>query len=107
LNLLVAISIQHRFSFAGKYPVVTIAGPRQSGKTTLVKAVFPRKTCVNLENLEERGYAQPDPRGFFNRLPGGAILDEVRRVPNLLSRRSWMTASGMDYLCSRAAVNLN
>jgi uncharacterized protein len=75
----------HLKKLAGKYPVVTITGPRQSGKTTLVKAVFPQKTYVNLESLEEREYAQSDPRGFFSRLPDGAILDEVQRVPNLLS----------------------
>jgi uncharacterized protein len=75
----------HLKKLAGKYPVVTITGPRQSGKTTLVKAAFPHKTYVNLESLEEREYALSDPRGFFSRLPDGAILDEVQRVPSLLS----------------------
>lgn len=75
----------HLKKLAGKYPVVTVTGPRQSGKTTLVKAAFPQKTYVNLESLEEREYAQSDPRGFFSRLPDGAILDEVQRVPSLLS----------------------
>jgi predicted AAA+ superfamily ATPase len=70
---------------AGKYPVVTVTGPRQSGKTTLVKAVFPKKAYVNLESLEEREFAQSDPRAFFSRLPDGAILDEIQRVPDLLS----------------------
>ena len=55
----------HLKKLAGKYPVVTITGPRQSGKTTLVKAAFPQKTYVNLESLDEREYAQSDPRGFF------------------------------------------
>ena len=75
----------HLRLLAEKYPVVTVTGPRQSGKTTLVKHVFKDKAYINLENPEEREFAQTDPKGFLNKIPGGAILDEIQRVPNLLS----------------------
>jgi len=68
-----------------KYPVVTITGPRQSGKTTLVRHLFDDKTYVNMEHIETRQYAQSDPIGFLNRYPGGAVIDEIQRVPDLLS----------------------
>ena len=67
------------------YPVVAVTGPRQSGKTTLARHVFPDKTYVSLEDLDERGFAEEDPRGFLERFPDGAILDEVQRVPSLFS----------------------
>jgi predicted AAA+ superfamily ATPase len=67
------------------FPVVTITGPRQSGKTTLVKKVFPDKDYVSLENPGTREFAQGDPIGFLNQFPKGAILDEIQRVPDLLS----------------------
>jgi predicted AAA+ superfamily ATPase len=67
------------------FPVVAITGPRQSGKTTLAKAVFPAKPYVSLENPEEREYAERDPKGFLGRFDGGAILDEVQRCPALFS----------------------
>jgi predicted AAA+ superfamily ATPase len=70
---------------AKHYPIVTLLGPRQSGKTTLVKKHFPEKAYVSLENLDERDFAQSDPRGFLNRFPNGAILDEIQREPTLLS----------------------
>lgn len=67
------------------YPVVTVVGPRQSGKTTLVRATFPDRAYVSLEDLDEREAAVADPRGFLARFPDGAILDEVQNVPELLS----------------------
>jgi predicted AAA+ superfamily ATPase len=67
------------------FPVVALTGPRQSGKTTLVKAVFPNKPYVSLENPDEREFAQKDPKRFLQRFPNGAILDEVQRCPELLS----------------------
>ncbi len=70
---------------AKDYPVVTIVGPRQSGKTTLVEKVFPRKAYVNLEEPDVRAFAQKDPRDFLSQYPQGAILDEIQRVPQLLS----------------------
>jgi predicted AAA+ superfamily ATPase len=70
---------------AREYPVVAVTGPRQSGKTTLVRKVFPRKPYVSLEDLDERQFATDDPRGFLSRYPDGAILDEVQRCPALFS----------------------
>lgn len=70
---------------AGEYPVVTILGPRQSGKTTLVRETFPDKTYVSLEDPDTRMAADTDPRDFLDRLGEGAILDEVQRLPALLS----------------------
>lgn len=70
---------------AGRYPVVTITGPRQSGKTTLCRKVFPGKPYVNLERPDTRNFAAADPRGFLARHPEGAILDEIQRAPHLLS----------------------
>ena len=71
--------------YARKYPVITITGPRQSGKTTLSKALFPDKPYVSLEDLENRKQAIEDPRGFLARYPEGAILDEIQRAPELFS----------------------
>ncbi len=70
---------------ARDYPVVAVTGPRQSGKTTLVRKAFPRKPYVSLEDLDERHFATDDPRGFLSRYPDGAILDEVQRCPGLFS----------------------
>ena len=70
---------------ARQYPVVTLTGPRQSGKTTLCRAEFPDHAYVNLERLDLREYARSDPRGFLDEHRDGAILDEVQHVPELLS----------------------
>lgn len=67
------------------YPIVTIVGPRQSGKTTLVQNVFPEKEYVNLEFPDTRARALQDPRGFLEQVSNGAILDEIQRAPELLS----------------------
>ncbi len=72
-------------ALATKFPIITLTGPRQSGKTTLVKAVFPHKAYVSLEDLDMRLFAQEDPRGFLSNYPEGAVLDEVQRVPGLFS----------------------
>lgn len=71
--------------YANQYPVVTITGPRQSGKTTLCKMFFQEKAYVSLENLDDRQFAKNDPRGFLARFPKGAVIDEIQRVPELLS----------------------
>ena len=67
------------------YPVVAITGPRQAGKTTLAQSAFPNKRYVSLEDLDEREFANQDPRGFLARFPDGAILDEAQRCPHLFS----------------------
>ena len=67
------------------YPVVTITGPRQSGKTTLAQSEFPELPYESLENPDTRAFAREDPRGFLNQHPKGAILDEIQNLPELLS----------------------
>ena len=69
---------------ANFFPIVTLMGPRQSGKSTLVQAVFKDYECVNLELKQERELAQNDPVAFFKRHPVPLIIDEVQRVPELL-----------------------
>ena len=68
-----------------QYPFVTVTGPRQSGKTTLCRAAFPHLNYVNLELPDQRDFAESDPRGFLSQLGEGAIIDEIQRVPDLLS----------------------
>ena len=70
---------------ASQYPVVTLTGPRQSGKTTLVKALFPGKPYVTLEDPDVRRFAMGDPRGFLAQYASGAIFDEIQRTPELTS----------------------
>lgn len=68
-----------------KFPFVTLTGPRQSGKSTLAKMAFPDYKCVSLEDLDTRDFAETDPRGFIADYPSETIIDEVQRVPSLLS----------------------
>ena len=70
---------------ARHFPVVTVTGPRQSGKTTLCRKVFPQLAYVSLENTNTRRYAREDPDGFLANLPDGAILDEIQQAPALPS----------------------
>jgi predicted AAA+ superfamily ATPase len=70
---------------ATHYPIVTLTGPRQSGKTTLCRQVFADKPYVSLEAQDAREYALRDPRGFLTAHRDGAILDEIQRVPELMS----------------------
>jgi len=72
-------------SLAADYPMVTVTGPRQSGKTTLCRAAFEGKPYVNLEQPDVRAFAQDDPRGFLRAYADGAILDEIQRAPELPS----------------------
>ncbi|WP_240964566.1 ATP-binding protein [Flavivirga algicola] len=68
-----------------QYKAIAVIGSRQSGKTTLVKLVFPDKPYVNLENLDIRNFALEDPKAFLEQYSDGAILDEVQRTPKLFS----------------------
>ena len=70
---------------ATQYPVVTMTGPRQSGKTTLCQASFPQHQYVNLEALSTRDFANQDPQGFLSQFHQGVVLDEIQRAPNLTS----------------------
>lgn len=67
------------------YPTVSITGPRQSGKTTLVRYLFSNKEYVSFEDPDVRLLVQNDPRAFMKRYPDGAIFDEIQRVPELFS----------------------
>ena len=70
---------------AKQFKAIAVLGPRQTGKTTLVKACFPDKPYVSLENPVNRNFASTDPVQFLKSYPDGVILDEVQRVPELLS----------------------
>lgn len=70
---------------AKQYPVVTLTGPRQSGKTTLVKMTFPDYDYRSLEEPDHRAFALEDPRGFLSQFSEKVILDEIQRVPDLFS----------------------
>ncbi|MBQ9568727.1 MAG: ATP-binding protein [Alloprevotella sp.] len=70
---------------AERYPIVTLTGPRQSGKSTLLRNAFPDYTYVSLEDLDMREFAQADPRGFLATYNNHIIIDEAQRVPSLFS----------------------
>lgn len=72
-------------TLAGQFKAVAVIGPRQSGKTTLVRMVFKDKPYANLENPDIRKFAMEDPRGFLSNYPQGAVFDEIQRVPELFS----------------------
>ena len=71
--------------YSKQFRALAVVGPRQSGKTTLVKKVFPGKPYVSLENPDEQLQANNDPRAFLSRFKNGAIIDEAQRVPALFS----------------------
>lgn len=68
-----------------KYPIVTLTGPRQSGKSTLLKTSFPEYKYVSLEDPDMRLFATEDSRVFLATYPDKAIIDEVQKVPSLFS----------------------
>lgn len=70
---------------AAQYPVITITGPRQSGKTTCCRLSFPGLFYCNLEDPDTRGYALSDPRGFLSQFKNGGIIDEIQRAPKIPS----------------------
>jgi uncharacterized protein len=70
---------------AAYYPVLTLTGPRQSGKTTLARSTFPDHAYVSLEAPDQRRFAREDPRGFLAQFTGPVILDEIQHLPDLLS----------------------
>ncbi|GBU24767.1 ATPase AAA [Fibrobacteria bacterium R8-3-H12] len=77
--------LKHLLKIARFFPAITILGPRQSGKTTLAKIAFPKLPYASLENPDIRASASEDPRSFLAKYPKGAIIDEIQRVPSLLS----------------------
>ncbi len=72
-------------TLAREFKIVAIVGPRQSGKTTLAKAVFTAKPYASLEDPDLLRFAQEDPRRFLGQFPGGAVIDEAQRCPELFS----------------------
>lgn len=68
-----------------KFPIIALTGPRQSGKTTLLKAMFSDYRYVSLENPDMRNFAETDPRNFLRQYDKYVIFDEVQRVPHLFS----------------------
>ena len=68
-----------------EFPIIAILGPRQSGKTTLSKKIFPDYEYISLEDIDHREFAQNDPRRFLNRYRQKVIFDEIQRVPDLMS----------------------
>lgn len=87
------------------YPILAITGPRQSGKTTLVKAAFPGHDYVSLEETEPRLFARDNPREFLKRYPGPVIIDEAQRVPDLFSYLQ--AAEEYSTCCLSGEPNLN
>lgn len=75
----------HLLKLATQYPVISVSGPRQSGKTTLVRQIFPHLEYINFEDAELRALATQDPKQFLNRYPGGLVIDEAQYVPTLFS----------------------
>jgi len=75
----------HLLRLYDQYPIVTVTGPRQSGKTTLCRSLFADLAYANLEDPDAREFAESDPRRFLAQFGDGAVLDEIQRVPSLLS----------------------
>lgn len=82
VNRIISSSIKE---IIGKYPIIAVTGPRQSGKTTLLKSMFPDYEYVSLENPDMRSFAETDPNGFLNKYNEKIIFDEIQRVPPLFS----------------------
>lgn len=68
-----------------KYPILALTGPRQSGKTTLLKKLFPEYQYISMENPDTRAYATEDPHSFLDKYNSKVIIDEAQRVPELFS----------------------
>jgi predicted AAA+ superfamily ATPase len=83
--MIARLSASKLLQLATDFKAVVVTGARQAGKTTLVKELFKDKPYVSLENPDQRGFALEDPRGFLATYPGGAILDEVQRTPEIFS----------------------
>ncbi len=83
--MVLRVAQKELLNLSKQYKAIAVVGPRQSGKTTLVKLVFPEKSYVSLENPDSRNFALEDPKAFLEQFSNGAILDEVQRTPELFS----------------------
>jgi predicted AAA+ superfamily ATPase len=83
--MLYRTAVKRLKDLSSRFKSVAVVGPRQSGKTTLVRQLFQEKPYVSLENPDQRAFANDDPKGFLATYPEGAVLDEVQRVPKLFS----------------------
>ena len=77
--------ITHVRNAATFYPIVSVAGPRQAGKSTMLKQAFPDYQYVSMEDPDIYTLATSDARGFFDSYTDGVIIDEAQKVPNLFS----------------------
>ena len=68
---------------AAQFPVIGVTGPRQSGKTTLCRAVFPEKRYITLDDRQMRALAESNPKDFLRAFPDGVIIDEAQKAPDL------------------------
>ena len=84
-NMIARQISQKVIDLANTYFSVCLFGPRQCGKTTLAKTLFPTYSYANLEDMDTRSLAKNDPKEFFVRFPEPVIIDEIQRVPELLS----------------------
>lgn len=82
INRELGVVIKEAFEY---FAVITVTGPRQSGKTTLIRSLFPNMPYFSLESPDVRSYAENDPIAFLNQGAEGMVLDEVHNCPNLLS----------------------
>ncbi|HNT49346.1 MAG TPA: ATP-binding protein [Cyclobacteriaceae bacterium] len=72
-------------SLRKQFPVLSLTGPRQTGKTTLLKSIYKDLPYITLEDIDNRTNAIQDPRGFLSNFPNGVVLDEVQNTPDLFS----------------------
>ena len=70
---------------AGQFPVVGVTGPRQSGKSTLVQEVFPKKRYITFDDDNIRAFAKTNPKDFLDAFPDGVIIDEAQKVPEIFN----------------------
>lgn len=111
-------SISDAIKEASEYfPVITVTGPRQSGKSTLLRHLFPSLPYVSMESIDIREQVQRDPRGFLGSYTDGVIIDEVQHVPDILSyiqgivddnpsRKFYLTGSSQFSLLKNATQSL-
>lgn len=85
MNIIPRILADKIKDMSSKFPIVAVTGPRQSGKSTLLRSMFPEYRYVSLEDLDNREFASSDPRGFISTYPSNTIIDEAQKVPSLFS----------------------